>query len=120
MVFTCDFNAKSASGAGISWADCYRFNSMDTALTDKSQHRLNVIRRAVTQPHSDALPAAFRLRYHAPELCRVEFVMRHKGRVKAPQAGKPAHQRDLRDGQQGVGQQLFGGMEPAGLQVLQR
>ncbi len=46
--------------------------------------------------------------------------MRKKGRVEAPHAGEAAAEGDQRHGQVGVGQQLFGGQQAPGLQVLQR
>ena len=99
--FAVCLNAKSASGAVFNWAVCYGFDSSDAALAHKGQHRRHVIRRAVGELYRDALPAALGLRlgYRAPKLRRVEFVMPHESRVKAPQAGKAAHQRNLRDGQ---------------------
>ena len=53
-----------------------------------------------------------------PLLGGVQFVMREERGVKAPQAGKAAHQRDLRDRQLRVRQQLPGCVQSACLQVL--
>ena len=93
---------------------------------EKRHHRFGVIGWPVAQAHRDAALAkrAFRRAARAgaapPQRGGVEPVMRHKGGIEAAHAGKAAHQRDLRDGQRGVGQQLLGGQQAPRLQVLQR
>ena len=82
------------------------------------QHGGHVVRWPVAKPHHRA--RAVVRQAGAPQLGRVEPVMGHKGRVKAAHAGVTTAQRHLGDGQVGVGQQLFGRQQAAGLQVLQR
>jgi len=94
-------------------------HTFDQALPKESQRGRHVVGRPVAQAHRRAL-AAFALAGLAPQLGRVQAVVVEKGGVEAPHAGKAAGERDLGDGQIGVGEQLFGREQLSREQVLQR
>ena len=121
MDFATRFNAKCPSSPRGMGVIRYKFNSIYGALAYEGQHRPHVIRRPKPELDGDALRVRPTARIaRAAQLGRVQFVVRHKGRVEAPQARIPAAQRHLGDGQVGVGQQLLGGEQAARLQILQR
>ena len=81
---------------------------------------MQIITRPVAQPQrADAGVGHARRRAFAPQRAGAQAVVLGEGGVEAAQAGKAAHQRDLRDRQIGVGQQLLGREQAARLQVLQ-
>ena len=94
-----------------------KLNRREHAFAEEPEHGRHVVGRAKPQLYRAALACARHTR--APQLCGIEFVMPHKRRIEAPDAGKAADQRNPGDAHVGIGQQLLGRKQAAGLQVLQ-
>ena len=84
----------------------------------KTHHRRHVIGRAPAQPNLHHTGGG---RRRSPaQRAGAQAIVALEGIVETAQAGETAGQCHLGHGQSGVGQQLFGRKQAAGLQVLQR
>ena len=120
-------HAHGAPQHGSAVGGIHLLHPWNLARGEKAQQGCGVQRRAVGQAQRHGRLRLARWRCVrcwrgavAAQLCRIQAVLPGKGVVEAPHAAKTAGQRHLRRAQGGVGQQMLGGQQALGLQVLQR
>ncbi len=106
--------------AQLQAGDIHGFHAVDAALPEETQQSRDVQRWPVGQAHrAGGCPGGGRAA-RAAQCGGLQAIVLRKGGIEPPHTAEAAGQRDLGDGQIGIGEQLLGRQQPARLQVLQR
>ena len=117
MRFATGLHAKCTACLGRVALHINKLDPVNRAFMGKGQQGRRIVGRPKTEFDGAAL--AIGPSTGAAQLGRVQFVMRDKRGIETAHAAKSAGHGDLRHGQLGIGQQLLGAQQAAGLQVLQ-